>query len=83
MQEIDLEGSVEGSRRKLIDAAGAGASVTSPGWLTQLGRLYGGKSVSNPTFPRASFSVDSPHSVYALAFRHGENNAPSFLCQES
>ncbi len=30
---------------KLIDAAGAGTSLTSPGWLTQLGRLWGGKSV--------------------------------------
>lgn len=29
---------------KLIDAAGAGTSFTSPGWLTQLGRLWGGKS---------------------------------------
>ena len=28
---------------KLIDAEGAGASFTSPGWLTQLGRLWGGK----------------------------------------
>ena len=32
--------------QKLIDTAGAGASVTSPDWLTQLGRLWGGKSVS-------------------------------------
>jgi carotenoid epsilon hydroxylase len=29
---------------KLIDSEGAGASFTSPGWLTQLGRLWGGKS---------------------------------------
>lgn len=29
---------------KAIDAAGAGTSFTSPGWLTQLGRLWGGKS---------------------------------------
>jgi carotene epsilon-monooxygenase len=28
--------------QKLIDTAGAGASFTSPGWLTQLGRLWGG-----------------------------------------
>ena len=28
--------------QKLIDPAGAGASFTSPGWLTQLGRLWGG-----------------------------------------
>jgi len=28
---------------KLIDSEGAGASFTSPGWLTQLGRLWGGK----------------------------------------
>lgn len=45
--EIDMNASVEGSRRKLIDAAGAGSSLTSPGWLTELGRLYGGKSVSS------------------------------------
>jgi carotene epsilon-monooxygenase len=29
---------------KLIDSAGAGASFTSPAWLTQLGQLWGGKS---------------------------------------
>ena len=45
MQDIDLDSSVEGGMKKLIDAAGAGASFTSPGWLTQLGRLWGGKSV--------------------------------------
>ena len=28
---------------KLIDSEGAGVSFTSPGWLTQLGRLWGGK----------------------------------------
>jgi carotene epsilon-monooxygenase len=28
---------------KLIDSEGAGTSFTSPGWLTQLGRLWGGK----------------------------------------
>ena len=45
LQDIDLDASVEGGMKKLIDAAGAGASFTSPGWLTQLGRLWGGKSV--------------------------------------
>jgi carotene epsilon-monooxygenase len=35
---------------KLIDAEGAGASFTSPGWLTQLGRLWGGKSVGRGLF---------------------------------
>ena len=29
---------------KLVDAEGAGRSMTSPGWLTQLGRLWGGAS---------------------------------------
>ena len=43
--EIDLDASVETGRRKLIDASGAGTSLLSPGWLTELGRLYGGKSV--------------------------------------
>lgn len=32
---------------KSIDAAGAGRSWTSPGWLTQLNMLWGGKSVSH------------------------------------
>jgi len=45
LQVIDLDTSVEGGMKKLIDAAGAGTSFTSPGWLTQLGRLWGGKSV--------------------------------------
>lgn len=31
---------------KNIDAAGAGASSISPGWLTQLNLLWGGKGVS-------------------------------------
>ena len=31
---------------KLIDSAGAGRSMFSPGWLTQLNQLWGGKSVS-------------------------------------
>lgn len=44
-EEIDLDVSVDRGLQKLIDTAGAGASVTSPGWLTQLGRLWGGKSV--------------------------------------
>ena len=42
---VDLDQSVDATKRKLIDAAGAGKSFTSPGWLTQLGRLWGGKSV--------------------------------------
>lgn len=45
LQEVDLDQSVDVVKRKLIDAAGAGKSFTSPGWLTQLGRLWGGKSV--------------------------------------
>ena len=45
--EVDLDQSVDAVKRKLIDAAGAGKSFTSPGWLTQLGRLWGGKSVSH------------------------------------
>jgi carotenoid epsilon hydroxylase len=41
-EEYDLDQKIDST--KLIDAAGAGASLTSPGWLTQLGRLWGGKS---------------------------------------
>jgi hypothetical protein len=44
-EDIDLDVSVDSGLQKLIDTAGAGASLTSPGWLTQLGRLWGGKSV--------------------------------------
>jgi hypothetical protein len=33
---------------KLIDPAGAGRSMVSPGWLTQLGRLWGGASGGVP-----------------------------------
>lgn len=39
---IDLDQPIDTG--KLIDSAGAGASFTSPGWLTQLGRLWGGAS---------------------------------------
>ncbi|KAK9827799.1 hypothetical protein WJX74_002626 [Apatococcus lobatus] len=43
--EVDFSASYEeGKRRKLIDSGGAGKSLTSPGWLTELGRLWGGKS---------------------------------------
>jgi carotene epsilon-monooxygenase len=45
-EQYDLDVPMDGKARKLIDAAGAGRSVTSPGWLTELGRLWGGKSVS-------------------------------------
>lgn len=41
-EEYDLEKPIETG--KLIDSAGAGTSFTSPGWLTQLGMLWGGKS---------------------------------------
>ena len=44
-EDIDLNVSVDKGLQKLIDTTGAGASLTSPGWLTQLGRLWGGKSV--------------------------------------
>ena len=44
-EKVDLDTSVDAVKRKMIDAAGAGKSFTSPGWLTQLGRLWGGKSV--------------------------------------
>lgn len=44
-EKVDLDTSVDAVKKKMIDAAGAGKSFTSPGWLTQLGRLWGGKSV--------------------------------------
>ena len=44
-EEVDLDVSVDKGLQKLIDTRGAGVSVTSPNWLTQLGRLWGGRSV--------------------------------------
>lgn len=40
----DLERPMEDAG-KFIDTKGAGLSLFSPGWLTQLGRLWGGSSV--------------------------------------
>lgn len=46
VQEVyDLDAPMDATAKKLIDAAGAGQSVMSPGWLTELGRLWGGTSV--------------------------------------
>lgn len=42
-EEYDLNQKIDTG--KLIDAAGAGRSMFSPGWLTQLNQLWGGKSV--------------------------------------
>lgn len=42
-EEYDLDQKIDTS--KLIDAEGAGRSMFSPGWLTQLNQLWGGKSV--------------------------------------
>ena len=41
-ENYDLDAKIETG--KLIDAAGAGQSMFSPAWLTQLGQLWGGKS---------------------------------------
>lgn len=41
-EEYDLNQKIDTG--KLIDAAGAGTSFTSPGWLTQLNQLWGGSS---------------------------------------
>ena len=47
VQQDEEEGSINLDQPihvgKLTDYEGAGASFTSPGWLTQLGRLWGGK----------------------------------------
>lgn len=50
-----MDVSVDGTRKKLIDAAGAGTSFTSPGWLTELGRLWGGKAVSFCIYAQISY----------------------------
>lgn len=42
-EEYDLDQKIDTG--KLIDSAGAGRSFFSPGWLTQLNQLWGGKSV--------------------------------------
>ncbi len=44
-EEYDLDAPMDATAKKLIDAAGAGQSNMSPGWLTELGRLWGGTSV--------------------------------------
>ncbi|KAL4854527.1 Carotene epsilon-monooxygenase [Chlorella vulgaris] len=41
-EEYDLNQKIDSG--KLIDAEGAGQSMFSPGWLTQLNQLWGGKS---------------------------------------
>ncbi|PRW34039.1 carotene epsilon- chloroplastic isoform A [Chlorella sorokiniana] len=41
-EEYDLNQKIDTG--KLIDSAGAGRSMFSPGWLTQLNQLWGGKS---------------------------------------
>ena len=45
---------LEQAFEKNINSQGAGQTVASPGWLTQLGRLWGGKSV------RTCFSMMKP-----------------------
>jgi len=47
-ETYDLDAPLDETSRKLIDAAGAGRSNMSPGWLTELGRLWGGTSVRAP-----------------------------------
>ena len=42
-EEYDLDQKIDTG--KLIDSEGAGRSMFSPGWLTQLNQLWGGKSV--------------------------------------
>ena len=59
LQDIDLESSVDSGMKKLIDATGAGTSFTSPGWLTQLGQLWGGKSVG--PLPACPFTSARTH----------------------
>jgi hypothetical protein len=46
-ETYDLDAPLDETAKKLIDAAGAGQSNMSPGWLTELGRLWGGTSVSS------------------------------------
>lgn len=45
-ETYDLDAPLDETSKKLIDAAGAGQSNMSPGWLTELGRLWGGTSVT-------------------------------------
>lgn len=47
-ETYDLDAPLDETSRKLIDASGAGRSNMSPGWLTELGRLWGGTSVRAP-----------------------------------
>lgn len=47
-EEYDLNQKIDTG--KLIDSAGAGRSMFSPGWLTQLNQLWGGKSVRGDAY---------------------------------
>ena len=47
MQVYDPDEENKEVPQKSLDIEGAGRSYMSPGWLTQLGRLWGGKSVSS------------------------------------
>ncbi len=69
--------------QKLIDTAGAGASVTSPGWLTQLGRLWGGKSVGFPLWPWISFACMRAHHwlCHLLPVLSCENDGQASECR--
>lgn len=73
-----MDVSVDRGLQKLIDTAGAGASFTSPGWLTQLGRLWGGKSVrmhaAPLVWPRAATGM---HAMTDLTIMHVRNCDPA------
>ncbi len=61
---------MDGKARKLIDAAGAGRSVTSPGWLTELGRLWGGKSVRTCAGDAERHPVRHPGQLHSCSYCH-------------
>ena len=75
-EQYDLDMPMDAKAQKLIDAAGAGRSFTSPGWLTELGRLWGGKSVCR----RLNLSGRAPFSHLGCARKPGSNSRLQLSC---
>ena len=79
---MDLDVSVDKGLQKLIDTAGAGMSVTSPDWLTQLGRLWGGRSVSRGTDHCTSEPEDIARAAECSSLHMSSIQNPPFALQD-
>ncbi|PSC76848.1 carotene epsilon-chloroplastic [Micractinium conductrix] len=77
-EEYDLDQKIDTG--KLIDSAGAGRSMFSPGWLTQLNQLWGGKS----NVPVANAQPDDIQdllggALFKALFKWMEESGPVYL----